>query len=172
MNYVFPAGAPPPARPNTDPRCNSMALCPPDLPTAKSPLIRDAWRSYLADYPDSEFVSTILNIIDVKASIGHSGPQIFQSCNNLRSALDHRDIISKEIASLCSEGCIHGPFREPPLPHFCCSPLRTSTCKCNPKRHIFNHYSWPKGHLINDKTPDEEGSIVYDPFTLAAKALQ
>src|SRR5882724_10296044 len=114
MNYLFPAGAPPPAHPNTDPRCNSMSLSPPSLPMAKSPLIRDTWRSYLADYPDGEFVSAILNIIDVGASIGHSGPHISQLCNNLRSALDHRDIISKEIASLCSERRIHGLFKEPP----------------------------------------------------------
>src|SRR5882724_3448670 len=141
-----------------------MALCPPGLPEATSPLIREAWRSHLTDYPDSEFMNTILNIIDVGASIGHSGPQISQSCNNLRSALDHKAVISKEIDSLCSEGHMHGPFREPSLPHFHCSPLGTSICKCNPKWRIFNHYSWPKGHSINNEMPDEEGSIVYNPF--------
>src|SRR5882672_3435032 len=116
MIYLFPAGAPPPICPNTDPRCNHVALCPSGLPAAISPLIKEAWSSHLADYPDHEFVNAVLNIIDVGASIGHSGPQISQSCSNLRSALDHLSVISKEIESLHAEGCIHGPFREPPLP--------------------------------------------------------
>src|SRR5882672_6768489 len=169
--YLFPTGAPPPICPNTDPRCNRMALCPSGLPAAISPLIREAWSSHLTDYLDCEFINTVMNIIDVGASIGHLGPQISQSCSNLRSALDHWSIISKEIESLHAEGRIHGPFREPPLPYFRCSPLGTSTCKRNPKCRVFNHYSWPKGHSINDETPDEEGSIAYDPFTSAAKAL-
>src|SRR5882724_9576675 len=91
------------------------------------PLIRETWDSFLANYPDREFVSGLLNIIDVGASIGHSGPPISQSCKNLRSAIDHPDIISKEINSLLSEGRIHGPFVEPPLPNFRCSPLGTAT---------------------------------------------
>jgi len=33
------------------------------------PLIRETWDSFLADYPDREFVSGLLNIIDVGASI-------------------------------------------------------------------------------------------------------
>ena len=63
-------------------------------------MIREAWDLFLADYPDHKFVSGLLNIIDVGASIGHSGPLISQSCKNLRSAIDHPNIISKEINSL------------------------------------------------------------------------
>src|SRR5882724_7641496 len=108
-------------------------MCPPGLPKAYSPLIREAWDSFLADYPDRKFVSSLLNIIDVGASIGHSGLPISQLCKNLRSAIDHPDIISKEINSLRLEGCIQRPFLEPPLPYFHCSLLGTSTHKCNPK---------------------------------------
>jgi len=93
-------------------------------------------------------MSSILNIIDVGASIGHLGPQNSQLCNNLRSALDHSAIISKKIDSLLSGGHIHGPFSELSLPNFCCSPLGTSTHRHNPKCCIFNHYSWPNGHSI------------------------
>jgi len=78
-------------------------------------------------------VSGLLNIIDVGASIGHSGPLMSQLCKNLRSAIDHPDIISKEINSLVSEGRIHGPFVDLPLPNFRCSPLGTATHKHNPK---------------------------------------
>ena len=133
VNTIFPTGKNPPIRPNTDLCCNWLALCPPGLPKAYSPLIRETWDSFLADYPDSKFVSGLLNIIDVGASIGHSGMLISQSCKNLRSSIDHPDIISKEINSLLSEGRIHGPFVEPPLPNFRCSPLGTATRKHNPK---------------------------------------
>src|SRR5882672_7054154 len=136
-NHLAPGppntGKIPPIRPNTDLHCNHLALCPSGLPKASSPLIREAWDSFLADYPDCEFVSGLLNIIDVGASIGHSGPPISQLCKNLRSALDHPDVISKEVDSLQLEGHTHGPFEEPPLPYFRCSPLGTSTRKCDPK---------------------------------------
>src|SRR5882724_2156786 len=79
------------------------------FPKAKSPLIREAWDLLLANYPDREFVNGLLNIIDVGASIGHSGPQTSQSCRNLRSAIDHNDAISKEANSLLIQGRIHGP---------------------------------------------------------------
>src|SRR5882724_3498999 len=105
-------------------------------------------------------------------SIGHSGLMISQLCNNLRSALYHNDIISKEIDSLWLEGCIHRPFSEPPLPHFHCSPLGSLSCKCNPKQHIFNHYSWPEFGLVNSQTPDMEGSIHYNSFTSMVAVLK
>src|SRR5882724_8533153 len=116
LNTLFHDGKNPPAHPNTDLCCNRLALCPLGLPKA-SPLIRDKWDLLLANYPDHEFVSGLLNIIDVGASIGHSGPPISQSCKNLRSAIDHPDIVSKEINPLLSEGRIHGPFVELPLPN-------------------------------------------------------
>jgi len=104
MNTKFPAGAPPHTHPNTNPHCNRLALCPPGLPTAISPLNRDAWNFHLTDYPDREFVNAILNIIDVGASIGHVGLLKSQSCRNLRSALDHSPVISNEIHALLAEG--------------------------------------------------------------------
>jgi len=87
-----------------------MAICLPGLPMVVSPLNRDAWSFHLAEYPDCNFVDAVLNIINVGASIGHSGPQKPQSCNNLRVAVDHSPIISKEIYYLLSDGHIHGPL--------------------------------------------------------------
>src|SRR5882672_9568533 len=139
---VFPMGPAPPTRPNTNPRCNSLALCPAGLPPAISPLKRATWASYLAEYPDHEFMDALLNIIDVGASIGHMGSQKSQSCKNLRSTLDHPSVISKEIDGLLKEGHIHGPFEAPPLANFSCSLLGTATRKRNPKCCVFNHYSW------------------------------
>ena len=97
MNTNFPEGKNPPIHPNTDFFFNCLALCPPGLPKASSPLIREAWNLFLTDYPECKFVSGLLNIIDVGASIGHLGLPISQSCKNIRSSIDHPNIISKEI---------------------------------------------------------------------------
>src|SRR5882724_2521746 len=109
-NTKFPAGVVPSAHPNTNPHCNHLELCLAGLPPAISTLNRAAWDSYLTDYLDCKFIDAILNIMDVGASVAHSGPLRIQSCKNLRSALDHKGVISKEIHSLLSEGHIHGPF--------------------------------------------------------------
>src|SRR5882672_1292825 len=85
-NTLFPAGPIPPIHPNTDPRCNRLALCPAGLLPAISPLKRDVWAHHLADYLDHKFMATLLNIIDVGASIGHMGTQKSQSCKILQSA--------------------------------------------------------------------------------------
>src|SRR5882672_4522750 len=157
-NTVFPMGPAPPTCPNTNPHCNSLALFPTGLPLAASPLKRATWASYLAEYPDHGFVDALLNIIDVGASIGHMGTQKSQSCKNLRSALDHPSIISKEIDGLLKEGRIHGPCEAPPLANFSCSPLGPATRKRNPKCRVFNHYSWPRDASVNEETPDFERS--------------
>ena len=72
------------------------SLLTPGLPKAYSPLIRDAWDLLLTNYPDHEFVSSLLNIIDVGESIGHLGLPMSQLGKNSMSAID-KDIISKEI---------------------------------------------------------------------------
>src|SRR5467141_2343704 len=61
-NTVFPMGPAPPTHPNTNPHCNSLALCPAGLPPATSPLKRATWASYLAEYLDCEFMDALLNI--------------------------------------------------------------------------------------------------------------
>ena len=145
--------------PNTNPHCNHLALCLASLPPAISTLNRAAWDSYLTGYLNHKFVDVILNIIDVGASVGHLDLPKIQLCKNLRSALDHKLVISNKIHSLLSEGFIHGPFESPPLADFCCLPLGMVMCKCDNKCRIINHYSWPKGVSVNDETPDIEGSI-------------
>ena len=152
--YTFLPGALPPLHPNTNPCLNLTLLCPPGLPKAESTLNREAWKFYLLDYPDRCFLDSILNIIDVGTSIGHLVPSRSQICKNLKSATDFPSNILKEIESLHIQGCIHGPFKTPPLPGFRCSPLGIATCKRNPKCRVFNHYSWPPWSSVNNETPD------------------
>src|SRR5882724_7912855 len=86
LGYIqFSPGTLLPLRPHTNPHSNHVSLCPPGLPKAKSTLNRDAWEFYLSDYPDRCFVGSIINLIDMGASISHLGPSRSQNCKNLQS---------------------------------------------------------------------------------------
>jgi hypothetical protein len=62
-------------------------------PHVISPLNHDAWAHFLADYPDKEFVSSILQIIKFGANIGFQGVLATQPLKNLKSALQSLDLI-------------------------------------------------------------------------------
>ncbi|KAG5726145.1 hypothetical protein E4T56_gene3987 [Termitomyces sp. T112] len=122
-SHLFSPGPPLPKRPNTDPCCNSTKLRPPSSSTVSSPLVIDAWRYYLHDYPDPTFVSTLLNIIQFGAAIGFLGEERYQSCINLKSAIENKDFVKVSIQSLIEQSHAMGPFASPPFLDFCCSPL-------------------------------------------------
>src|SRR5271154_1366203 len=91
-DHLFPPSSVlPPARPNTDPRCNSPP--PSDQISAPVPssLIVEAWEFFLHDYPDKKFVSSLLHIIRFGANIGFIGQPAVQSCDNLKLALANAD---------------------------------------------------------------------------------
>ncbi|THU77451.1 hypothetical protein K435DRAFT_877822 [Dendrothele bispora CBS 962.96] len=84
----------PPLRPNTSPRANIAQ----DSLTAShrvtSTLNHSAWKFFLSDYPDRQFVDTLLHIIDYGANIGfHGDRHQSQSSTNLSSAHEHPDVI-------------------------------------------------------------------------------
>ncbi len=126
---------------------------------------RAAWARYLTDYPDPIYVESLLHIIDYGAAIGFSGLQSAQACRNLSTALEHPDTVAADIAALCLQQRMHGPFAAPPLPLFCASPLGVVSHPRNPaKLRVINYLSWPDGQSVNDGIPDTEASIVYEAF--------
>ncbi|KAL7278212.1 hypothetical protein ACG7TL_008187 [Trametes sanguinea] len=170
---LFPPGPPPPARPNTDPRCNSHLLRSGDSRPANSSLQRDVWAAYLTDYPDQHFVSSLLHIIDFGAALGFIGSAKSQDCRNLTTALDHPATVSADIAALLPRQRIHGPFPAPPLEHFRSSPLGVVSRPRNPsKLRVIHHLSWPHGDSVNDGIPDSESHISYESFDSAVAAIR
>ncbi len=71
----LPASPPPPARPNTDPRTNSP-INTSSMPTVSSALNISNWDFYLRDYPDRDFVTSLLQIIKHGANVGFSGDRV------------------------------------------------------------------------------------------------
>ena len=138
------------------------------------PLYRPAWEFYLADYPDRNFLKSLLHIIQFGANIGFIGAHHPQQCKNLRSALDHPSIVDNDIRTLAAHSHISGPFHAPPLLNFCCSPLGVvAHGKHQPSKfRVINHLSWPEGGSINDGIPDTEVSIAYDSFHCAVDDLR
>lgn len=169
---LFPPGLPPPIRPNSDPRVNRV---PPDtatLPRVSSTLNRDAWAYFLRDYPDRDFVESLLHIIEHGADIGFTGDRLAsQTSRNLPSAFEHPDAITSAIATQLSKGRIAGPFSEPPFPQFRSSPLGVAVRKRSGKLRQIHHLSWPRGRSVNDGIADSEAAMSYDMFQRAVDDL-
>ncbi|KAG9223380.1 hypothetical protein CCMSSC00406_0009271 [Pleurotus cornucopiae] len=120
-----------------------------DEPPIKSTLVYSQWAHYLVNYPDSKYVLTLLHIIQYGAAIGFAGNDKPQMCRNLKTAVEHPDVINKDMDILCNNGRINGPFSSPPHPA------------------VINHLSWPPGNSINDGILDSKGHIVYKAVSQA-----
>ncbi|KAG9098957.1 hypothetical protein FS749_002475 [Ceratobasidium sp. UAMH 11750] len=77
------------------------------------------------------------------------------------------ETILKDIEALTAVGRLHGPFDQPPMHDYKCSPLGTVSKHGTTKRRVINHLSWPQGLSVNDGVHDEEASIRYDAFETA-----
>jgi hypothetical protein len=161
----------PPIHPNTAPCCN-MLVQQPSSPHGVTLLNHSAWAHFLADYPDKNFVSSLLQIIEFGANIGFRGVQTAQPSKNLKSALQSLDFVQSSIDNLLANNYAHGPFKSPPLDQFCCSPLGVVFCKWSTSKPcLINHLSWPPGSSVNDGIPDSEASISYDACECAIRNL-
>ena len=169
---LFPAGEPPPLRPNSDPRCNRPPYSPVTLPHVVTSLRRDAWEFHLQDYPDRSFVDTLLHIIDHGALLGFDAPDHAPDCKNLISCSINPEAVSSAIAKLTANSYARGPYLSPPLQNFRSSPLGLATRKRSSKLRLINHLSWPHGTSVNDGIPDSEAHIHYDSFESALKVIR
>ena len=162
----------PPLRPNTNPRCNLLQPSSPSSTPVQSSLVLRAWRFFLHDYPDKDFVSLLLHIIEFGANIGFIGQQKVQFCENLKSISGNEQFVSEAVQKLVIDGHTVGPYSTLPLADFRCSPLGVVSRTRNPsKLRIINHLSWPQGSSVNDGIPDTEASISYDMFECAIDDL-
>lgn len=168
---LFPPLHVPPARPNTDPRCNTAPDSTVGLPRVKSSLNKDAWAFFLHDYPDPALTRALLHVIEFGANIGFSGNRQPQACSNLFSAHEHADFVSDAISTHVQNGTALGPFAQPPMSNFRASPIGCAVRRHSGKLRLINHLSWPTGRSVNDGIPDSEASIVYDSFGKAMADL-
>jgi Reverse transcriptase (RNA-dependent DNA polymerase) len=169
---LFPAGAAPPTRPNSDPRCNRPPPSSSTLPLVVTPLRRDAWAFHLRDYPDRSFVDTLLHIIDHGALLGFDAPDHSQNCKNLTSCAEQPAVVTAAVGKLLQNSHALGPYLSPPLPNFRSSPLGLASRKRSSKLRLINHLSWPHGDSVNAGIPDSEASIQYESFETALQVIR
>lgn len=78
------------------------------------------------------------------------GPRVFRDSQNLKSAVDHHDILMSKISQEIAEGRIAGPFNTPPFPNLQISPLGLVPKKEPNEFRVIQHLSFPSGSSIND----------------------
>ena len=80
----------------------------------------------LQTHPDSNFVEYVLCGITEGFDIGFIGPPEETRSGNLKSALEHPEVIDSYLEEEIQAGRIEGPFEVPPFENFRCSPRGSS----------------------------------------------
>ncbi|KAJ6474252.1 hypothetical protein C8R45DRAFT_935650 [Mycena sanguinolenta] len=157
----FPKLTLPPPRPNSDPQINTAPVNTSLLPTVSSVLNEDAWTFYLRDYPDRNFVLSLIHIIRHGANLGFTGDKTSsQMCTNLKSAFDSpaaTAALSADIAAQVANGRTAGPFLDPPFENFCCSPVGAITRKRSSKMPVGRRI----GQLLRIKLVKERLAVIH-----------
>ncbi|XP_028417558.1 uncharacterized protein LOC114541971 [Dendronephthya gigantea] len=129
-----------------------------------SPLQYVEFHRELINHPNQAMVRYVLD------GIAHGFPSGFDpslvslrpSHRNMKSALQHPDVIDKYLANEISHGRVVGPFASPPFPNLQCSPFWVIPKKGQPgKRRLIQDLSSPEGHSVNDGIPKDPFSLTY-----------
>ena len=98
--------------------------------------------------------------------------QLQSKSSNLRSCLDHPEVIDAYIAKEVQAGRVVGPFPAPPVPHLHISPFGVIPKSHQPgKWRLILDLSSPQGHSVNDGIPKDPFSLHYITVDDAIKAL-
>lgn len=129
---------------------------PPDLLAYPVPtqLIARNWEVGLALHPDREAVRIALDGIRQGAKILYAGPTKGRRSENLKSAHDHAEAVSADIAKEVKAGRMAGPFPTAPATPFIASPIGTVPKKGTDEVRRIHHLSHPSGESVNDYVED------------------
>ena len=107
-----------------------------------SPLQHEFLYEHLADHPDQEFVTELMNYIDNGVPIGYTGPLESRESPNWPSAWKYADAVQKSIREDVAKGRMMGPFDSPPLPNYVSNPVGAVPKKRSDKVRPINDLSW------------------------------
>jgi len=90
-----------------------------------SPLQLAEFQRELAHHPDQAKVQYVLDGIAHGFSSGFDASRVAlrSSLRNMRSAIEHPDVIDEYLAIEIAKGRVAGPFATPPFPNLHCSPF-------------------------------------------------
>jgi hypothetical protein len=99
-------------------------------------------------------------------SLHYKGDLVNATPQNHQSALDNSYIVSEKIHKEIMQGGIMGPFDDPPMKPFFCSPISPVPKKGKEegKFRTVHNLSFPKDKSVNCGTPKEFTRVNYDIF--------
>lgn len=106
------------------------------------------------------FVSELTQSLTYGFSIGYTGPRTPLTTPNLRSALEHPQVVDEALHKEVAEQRMAGPYTTPPYPNLRCSGLGVVPKKDGTWR-LINHLSAPLGNSINDYIDPLDYSLQY-----------
>jgi hypothetical protein len=132
-----------------------------------------AWEQALRANPDREFADLIVRGIREGFRVGFAFSMFGStaSCDrNMRSALEHPDVVDDYIAEECRRGHVLGQFRLLPAPALVVSRFGVipKLGKENKWRLIVD-LSFPEGHSVNDGIDPQNCSLSYVTDDIAAR---
>ena len=145
-----------------------------DAPIAVvTPLVLDEFARELAAYPSSKQRYVLGGIrLGVHVGLEPSRVSLRSRSLNMRSALDHAEVVDEYLAAELAAGRLAGPFNHPPIPSLQVSPFGVI-----PKNHQPGKGRWildlssPAGHSVNDGIPKDPYSLKYVTVDDAIRSL-
>ena len=114
----------------------------------------------LVSHPDKAWTHWLLSSIKNGVTLGYDGPRGPSEAHNLKSALEHTQVIDEELRKECLASRILGPFSSRPIQNLKCSGLGAVPKKGGKWRMIL-YLSAPLGKSINDHISKEDFSLYY-----------
>lgn len=123
------------------------------------PLKLEGWKKHFSGHPDKIFKQAIFDIIQYGAKIGYTSPDQLILSQNLPTATEAPDIITKDLENQILKDRVTKLDSIPSFP-FISSPLGL-TPKPNGDWRCIHHLSYPKRRSVDDYIPQEWGAIEY-----------
>lgn len=144
-----------------------------DLPDREiiTPVNADRLEECLSGY-DPEKASYLVNGFRHGFQFHFEGYTHQKFCNNLKSALEHPEIIDKKLGKELLASRIAGPFKIVPYDHFHISPLGVVPKKNPGEFRLIHHLSSPEGDSVNDGIDSTYSSVQYHNIQNAISFLK
>ena len=104
-------------------RVSTLAKCVPnvlELQRALTPLQHSQFERELFNHPDKAWTDWLLSSIRNGVALSYNGPRGPSEAHNLKSALEHAQVIEEELRKECLVGRILGPFSSRPIRNLKC----------------------------------------------------
>ena len=145
-----------------------------DAPIATvTPLVLDEFTRELAEYPSSK-QRYVLDGIRLGFHVGLEPHRVSlrSRSSNMRSALDHAEVVDEYLSAELAAGRLAGPFNHPPIPSLQVSPFGVIPKNHQPgKWRLILDFSSPAGHSVNDGIPKDPYSLKYVTVDDAIRSL-